>query len=67
MIYRQCELHRGTSVQVAWIPATFAVVGKILRLRDEHGWVVASIGASASDGYIRNHERDYRTAFASLI
>lgn len=67
MLYRQCEMQRRSHVQVAWIPAKFAAVGKFVRLRDSDGWQVTRVGATASDGYVREHERDHRTAFASLL
>ena len=37
-VYRQCLLRRGEAEQVAWIPTTFAVVGKTLRLLCGGGW-----------------------------
>ena len=32
--YRQCRLQRGSSTQVSWIPAQFAIRGRVLRLRE---------------------------------
>ena len=54
--YRQCKLSRknspGSNSQlVSWIPAKYAELGRILRLRRdddtwEGGWVVKRVGAS---------------------
>ncbi len=68
--YRQCTLTRtkhGVQLQqIAWIPAKFAVVGKFLRLRDEDGWQVISVGGEIEESYILAHKDDHRNAFASL-
>lgn len=47
--YRQCVLQRGNSTQVSHIPEEYAIVGHILKLRDdndvwEDGWLVKSAG-----------------------
>lgn len=46
--YAQCELVRGNEKQTSWIPSRFAVLGKVLRLRDEggaweDGWKILAI------------------------
>jgi hypothetical protein len=41
---RQCQLRRGTTYKTAWIPAQFAKVGNWIRLLDEDGWRVESVG-----------------------
>lgn len=51
--FRPCHLvrlvQRTQFRQRSWIPEKYAVVGKVLRLRDEEGWqdgwVVESVGA----------------------
>lgn len=59
--YRQCRLTKtvgvATCVMVSWIPDRFAMVNKVLRLRDEDkvwddGWVVRVVGSG------RRHEDD---------
>ena len=46
-IYRQCEVRRGPAFRLTWIPASFAVNGKMLNLRDNgewsDGWVVTEV------------------------
>ena len=46
-IYRQCEVRRGPAIRLAWIPSTYAVIGRVLRLRDvgvwTDGWVVTEV------------------------
>ena len=49
--YYQCQLEggpRGTGFLIAFIPAKYAIVGKVLRLKDEggvweDGWVVKRV------------------------
>lgn len=51
--YKQCHLQKptkeGTMCQTSWIPEQFAVVGKVLKLKDsdgkwDNGWVVKTAG-----------------------
>jgi hypothetical protein len=53
--YRQCRLTKpiagGVRVQVSWIPSRHAVVGKMIRIRDDEGawddgWLVESAWAT---------------------
>jgi hypothetical protein len=67
--YRQCRLNKsGMLDQVSWIPEQFAVLGKVLKLRNEggewdDGWVVKNVGDTRLDetphaeGLIRSHRR----------
>lgn len=62
--YRQCKLEWQEfpvmTQQVAWIPEEFAVVGKILKIKDEDGWRVTEVGSHRqSEDYIQDHERDF--------
>lgn len=41
---RQCVLRKGNRYKTAWIPAEFAVTGKAVKLMDEDGWIVVSVG-----------------------
>lgn len=42
--YRQCELRRGDSVDVAWIPSNYARKGKRLRIgEDPSVWEVSAV------------------------
>jgi hypothetical protein len=46
--YRQCILRKGNATTTSWLPEPFAVLGKVLRLRDDagtwdNGWVVAAV------------------------
>lgn len=57
--YKQCELRRGTQVDIAWIPAEFAVVGKILEVKGINGWVVKSVGGSMTQDEANQRSRDH--------
>lgn len=41
---RQCVLKKFNRYQTAWIPAKFAVCGAYLKILDEDGWRVESVG-----------------------
>ena len=67
-IYRQCEVRRGPAIRLTWLPASYAVEGKVLRLQDNgvwsDGWVVSEVYpgneriiAPHADGQIRRHRR----------
>jgi len=42
--YVQCKLKRGNQGTYSWLPKSFAIVGKVLKLKEgeewEDGWVV---------------------------
>ncbi len=64
---KQCLLTSGTLDLVAWIPDEFAVVGKIIDVRQKdgkwsEGWTVDIVyGPLLSFEYVREHERDYKS------
>jgi hypothetical protein len=60
MTYTQCKLRRGITQQTAWIPSEFAVRDRYVRIRNEDGWRVISVGGTQSAEYVREHERDFR-------
>ncbi len=68
--YKQCTLSSptegGTTKQIAWIPASFAVIGKVVYLgkktdNPERLWTVTSAAGRQSGAYLGEHERDYVT------
>ena len=67
MKHVQCLLQKGETKQMAWIPEKFAKRGKVVRLRDEDGWRVVETHTSKPSEYVREHERDHRTAFPSIL
>lgn len=48
MFYRQCMLEKPSGQAVirttAWLPEEFAKVGKVVRLKEDDGWVVKGVG-----------------------
>lgn len=54
IFYRQCHLVKPMEVgelrQMSWIPEQYAVLGKVLKLRQEEtwvdGWVVATVSST---------------------
>lgn len=40
--YTQCKLIKKNKTMITWIPQKYATLGKILRLKDEEGWVVVA-------------------------
>lgn len=58
--YRQCTLTKGQTSEVSWIPEQYAVLGKYLRIEDDNGWKVMTVGATRLAGdYLQARERDY--------
>ena len=49
LYYRQCNLRRGTTKQVAWIEESLAQLGKHLCIQGEDGWRVERVGANLID------------------
>ncbi len=58
MNYRHCKLLNGNVHQTSWIPEEFAVVGKILVLKDpitkkwENGWEIVSASGMETSLYV---------------
>ena len=77
--YRQTILEKKldgdrTKHQTSYIPEKFAIIGKVLELKDgetgdwEDGWVVKSVGELRHHSIVEARERDYeRTRNASDI
>lgn len=42
-LYTQCKLRRIHTEQIAWIPSELAIVGKLLKIRNVHGWKVIEV------------------------
>ena len=54
MIYRQCKLEKGGCVQtISYLPEKYAVLGDVVKLKDnlgwDDGWVVISVSHSRDD------------------
>ncbi len=61
MIYKQCVLKKGNQTQVSGIPEEYAKIGNRLKLRDEDGWVILSVGQNVipySNSIIKQHKRN---------
>ena len=59
-MYRQCELKRGNTKMTSWIPEEFARVGKVLKLKDEDGWKVISVGDRLPDDVANKRSVEYK-------
>jgi hypothetical protein len=44
--FKQCYLERRRQCKIAWIPENFAEPNRILRIKDEEGWVVKEVYGS---------------------
>lgn len=50
---KQCVLRKGVREQQAYVPAQFAVVGKLVRVQGESGWeVIEASSVSTSSEYV---------------
>ena len=59
--YCQVLLCKGNEQQTAWIPEKFARINRVLKIKDEDGWVVKELYSISSEDFVRDHERDFRT------
>jgi hypothetical protein len=60
MDYNQCHLTRSHFHQIAYIPSKFAQVGRMLKLKDENGWVVQDVYSKYSENKVMADSRDYK-------
>jgi hypothetical protein len=64
--YRQCQLTKDNKKRVAWIPSKFALVGKVIKIKDDNGewndgWIVERASSNeVCEDYLVEHERDYK-------
>jgi hypothetical protein len=68
-LYRQCRLVKkirdGESIQTSYIPAEFARVGRVVKVREEDGawddgWVIRLVGGSITAEQLTELERAHR-------
>lgn len=61
--YTQCYLLKGNKSQVAWIPSKFAIIDKIIKIKQngvwDDGWKVITTFGVLPSKHIEKHERDY--------
>ena len=68
-LYRQCRLVKkirgGETIQTSYLPAEFARVGRIVKVRDtdgawDDGWVIRVVGGSLTEDQLTALERAHR-------
>jgi hypothetical protein len=63
-LYIQSELNKGNKIIIAWIPEEFAVIGKVLKIKDysrwEDGWTVVKIYGTKNLEHIELSEKTFR-------
>jgi len=60
--HTQVSMVNGNVHDTCWIPSKFAVAGKMLRIGQEEGWKVTSVGSLRVDSkYIEERKNDYRS------
>ena len=65
--YKQCDVSKGTTKDIAWIPEELAKVNKNLKIQDEEGWKVDKVYQTRLDeDYVLQRRRDYRV-FPSIL
>lgn len=57
MNYRQCLLQKGTKGKITWIPEKFAKKGKVIKLKDENGWIVKEVWGRDTEENVKARER----------
>ena len=64
LFYRQCSLRKKTKetshTQVSWIPERYAIKGKFLKLKEDNGWEVLSVGAKQPASVVNQRSRDWK-------
>lgn len=61
MMFKQCTLEKNNIKQTAWIPEEFAHIGKILKIKEDNGWKVLSVGSQRlTQDYVSEREQDYK-------
>jgi hypothetical protein len=63
IFYRQCSLKKESSSTISWIPEQFAVLGKVLKLKDdqgvwENGWVVEAVYGRREESQLPDSHRE---------
>ena len=62
--YVQCILKKDNSIQTSWIPDSYAVVGKLLKLLENgiwiNGWQVMSKGVRVSKSSLEILSQDHK-------
>lgn len=70
MYYTQCKLQLDCGCfEVAWIPSKFAILGKILKIKEDdktwsNGWVVKEVYSTKTEEEVVSRERDFKLFFA---
>ncbi len=63
LYYRQCKLQRGNTHQTSWIPEQFAILNKVLKLKNgeewEDGWVVKEVWSRLEEKMLPNWRNYY--------
>ncbi len=66
VMYRQCRLVKkipgGEAMQMSWIPAEFASINKVVKLRDDEGawddgWVIHEVGHTLSESALTRFDQ----------
>jgi len=61
--YTQCKIVKDKKCQIAWIPSTYAVINKIIKIKVngswENGWKVIDVYGVANKEHVETHERDF--------
>lgn len=72
MFFKQCLLRKGPKRMMSWLPALFAKVGKVLKLRNtiqsgclvdhgawDDGWIVMEVYGGEEERELEERSRDH--------
>jgi len=59
--YIQCRLKKGYMIRTAWIPENKAEIGKILKIKNENGWLVTNTFSTLDRVDVKIQERIHKT------
>jgi hypothetical protein len=57
--YRQCVLQKKDIRKTAFLPEQFAKINKYIKIKEDDGWQVVSVGIRLPDYLVDELERDH--------
>jgi hypothetical protein len=60
MNYKQCRLEKKLLQQTVWLPTQFCILNKIVKIKDDDGWIVKNIyKVECDEKVVVERSRDY--------
>jgi hypothetical protein len=59
--HRQVRLKKNNTICQAWIPEKFAKKGKVIKLKNEDGWIVTDVYFRMESTLVNDNSQDYKS------